>query len=154
MQEEAAIDRAWWAMLSSKCCCINKGRLLVFSFSGRTSRSESDPRPIKGRASESHKGQEDSTCKRYSTGTRTNNETTWHSKDYEGLTTLPLTAEIPSREMLHDCAEDGMHNLMSARRAYGNIAAGSKILSDPEIMGSSDNVMMWSRYVRRSSSDG
>jgi len=140
-------------MPSSKCCCINKGRLLVFSFSGRTSRSESDPRPIKGRASESHKGQEDSTCKRYSTGTRTNNKTTWHSKDYEGLTTLSLTAEIPSREMLHDCAEDGMHNLMSARRAYGNIAAGSKILSDPEIMRSSDNVMMWSRCVRRSSND-
>lgn len=58
MQEEAAIDRAWWAMLSSKCCCINKGRLLVFSFSGRTSRSESDPRPINTWASESHKGQE------------------------------------------------------------------------------------------------
>ena len=140
-------------MPSSKCCCINKGRLLVFSFSGRTSRSESDPRPIKGRASESHKGQEDSTCKRYSTGTRTDNDTTWHSKDYEGLTTLSLTAEIPSREMLHDCAEDGMHNLMSARRAYGNIAAGSKILSNPAIMGSSDNVMMWSRCVRRSSND-
>jgi hypothetical protein len=34
MQEEAAIDRAWWAMLSSKCRCINKGRLLVFSFAG------------------------------------------------------------------------------------------------------------------------
>lgn len=142
-------------MLSSKCCCINKGRLLVFSFSGRTSRSESDLRPIKGRASESHKGQEDSTCKRYSTGTRTDNDTTWHSKDYEGLGNLRLTAAIPSREMLLYCTEDGMHNMMSARRAYGNIAAGSKILSDPEIMGSSDNVMMWSRCVRRSSnSDG
>ena len=147
MQEEAAIDRAWWAMLSSKCCCINKGRLLVFSFSGRTSRSESDPRPIKGRASESHKGQEDSTCKRYSTGTRTNNETTWHSKDYEGLAIVRLTLAMFSRKLLCHRTEDGMHKLKSARPAYGNIAAGSKILSDPEIMGSSDNVMMWSRCV-------
>lgn len=153
MQEEAAIDRAWWAMLSSKCCCINKGRLLVFSFSGRTSRSESDPRPIKGRASESHKGQEDSTCKRYSTGTRTDNDTTWHSKDYEGLENLWLPAAIPSREMLLYCTEDGMHNLMSARRALRKYCGRVKDPLRPEIMGSSDNVMMCSRCMRRSSSD-
>jgi hypothetical protein len=153
MQEEAAIDRAWWAMLSSKCCCINKGRLLVFSFSGRTSRSESDPRPIKDGASQSHKGQEDSTCKRYTTGTRTVMTRRGTVRITSASRTLRLTLAIPSREMLCYCNEAGMHKLTSARRAYGNIAAGSKILSNPEIMGSSDNVMMWSRYVRRSSSD-
>jgi hypothetical protein len=80
------------------------------------------------------------------------NDTTWHSKDYEGVATVRLTFAVSSREMLCYCTEDGLHKLTSARRVYGNIAAGSKILSNPEIMGSSDNVMMWSRCVRRSSS--
>jgi len=85
-------------------------------------------------------------------GYEDNNDTTWHSKDYEGLEIVRLTSTITSSEMPCYRTEDGMHKLTSARRAYGNIAAGSKILSNPEIMGSSDNVMMWSRRVRRSSS--
>lgn len=140
MREEAAIDRAWWAMLSSKCCCINKGRLLVFSFSGRTSRSESDPRPIKRRASQSHKGQEDSTCKRYSTGTRT-------IMTRRGTVRITRASQLCGSllQRLHvKCylrkTEDGMHNLMSARRVYGNIAAGSKILS--QILRSWDQATM------------
>lgn len=84
-------------------------------------------------------------------GYEDNNDTAWHSKDYEGLAIVRLTTAASSREMASQLIEDRMHNLMSARRAYGNIAAGSKILSNPEIMGSSDNVMMWSRCVRRSS---
>jgi len=149
MQEEAAIDRAWWAMLSSKCRCIDKGRLLVFSFSGGPAAAILTPGQSSiglVRATGAKKG---STCKRYSTITRT-------------IMTRRGTVRFTDASRVYDSLLQRRHvkswlhspwqHRMSARRAYGNIAAGSKILSNPEIMGSSDNVMMWSRCVRRSSS--
>jgi hypothetical protein len=85
-QEKAAIDHAGWAMQSSKCRGINKGRLLVFSSraAGWGPRA-SLIRPIKCRKCRASRGSGSATGPRQRQYMEKvhqgyeNNETTWHN---------------------------------------------------------------------------
>jgi hypothetical protein len=75
-QEEAAIDHAGWAMQSSKCRCINKGRLLVFS--SRAALAGPRAQPIKCRASDLAEAKARQYIEKVHQGCEYN-DTTWHN---------------------------------------------------------------------------